>query len=154
MMDFALLTGMRQRGMLALRLVECTDAGIENTQSKTGKRQRFLWTPELREVFNRINSLTLTDKARASEYLFARANGKFFTQDGFRTNWQREQVKFAEQGRERFTWHDIRAKCLTDADRRGQDAQAIPGHANRSMTERYIKAVGWMWWKPYAVQNS
>jgi integrase len=50
------------------------------------------------------------------------------------------QVKFAVSGAERFTWHDIRAKFLTDADRQGEDAQAIAGHANRSMTERYIKA--------------
>ena len=140
MMDFALLTGMRQRDMLALRLVDCTDAGIEHTQSKTGKRLRFTWSPELREVCDRIASLKVTKQAKASAFLFARATGQQFTQDGFRTVWQRIQVKFAEQGAERFTWHDIRAKCLTDADRQGQNAQAIAGHANRSMTERYIKA--------------
>jgi integrase len=41
--------------------------------------------------------------------------------------------------KERFTEHDIRAKTLTDADERGQDAQRLAGHKSRAMTDRYIK---------------
>ena len=139
MMDIALLTGMSQRDMLALRLVDCTDAGIEDTQSKTGKRLRFTRSPDLRQVCDRIADLKASKEAKASAYVFARRNGQPFTQDGFRTVWQRIQVKLAEGAAKRFTWHDIRAKCLTDADRQGQNAQAIAGHVNRSMTGRYIK---------------
>jgi integrase len=53
--------------------------------------------------------------------------------------WNRVQVKWAEQGAERFTFHDIRAKALTDAHNQGMDAQAMAGHSSSVMTEHYIK---------------
>ena len=53
--------------------------------------------------------------------------------------WNRVQIKWAEFGGERFTFHDIRAKALTDAKRLGLDAQALAGHSSATMTEHYIK---------------
>lgn len=53
--------------------------------------------------------------------------------------WNRVQVKWAESGGQRFTFHDIRAKALTDAKRLGLDAQSLAGHASLAMTEHYIK---------------
>ncbi|MDZ4097665.1 MAG: hypothetical protein U1E13_03070 [Methylophilaceae bacterium] len=53
--------------------------------------------------------------------------------------WYREQLKWAEQGGTRFTFHDIRAKALTDAKRMGLDAQSLAGHSSAAMTEHYIK---------------
>ncbi|MOA36338.1 Phage integrase family protein [compost metagenome] len=35
--------------------------------------------------------------------------------------------------------HDLRAKALTDAKRQGKDAQKLGGHADRRMTDRYIR---------------
>jgi integrase len=63
------------------------------------------------------------------------------TDAGFKAMWNRVQVKWAEQGgaRFRFTFHDIRAKALTDAKRMGFDAQALAGHASAAVTEHYIK---------------
>ncbi len=54
--------------------------------------------------------------------------------------WQKVQRKYGELGGHRFTFHDIRAKALTDAKRSGLDAQALAGHASPQMTEQYIKA--------------
>jgi len=53
--------------------------------------------------------------------------------------WNRVQVKWAESGGERFTFHDIREKSLTDAKRLGLDAQSLAGHSSAAMTEHYIK---------------
>lgn len=53
--------------------------------------------------------------------------------------WNRVQVKWADQGGQRFTFHDIRAKALTDAKAKGMDAQSLAGHATSAMTEHYIK---------------
>jgi integrase len=44
-------------------------------------------------------------------------------------------VKWAEQGGNRFTFHDIRAKALTDA----KNSQTLASHSSASMTEHYIK---------------
>jgi integrase len=40
------------------------------------------------------------------------------------------------------TFHDIRAKAITDAKEKGglDYAQALGGHENRDQTERYIKS--------------
>jgi len=46
--------------------------------------------------------------------------------------WNRVQLKWAESGGQRFTFHDIRAKALTDA-------KSLAGHATSSMTDHYIK---------------
>lgn len=62
-----------------------------------------------------------------------------YTDSGFKCLWQRVQVKWAEQGGKRFTFHDIRAKALTDAKNKGMDAQTLAGHSSASMTEHYIK---------------
>ena len=53
--------------------------------------------------------------------------------------WNRVQIKWAEQGGARFTFHDIRAKALTDAKNLGMDAQTLAGHSSAAMTEHYIK---------------
>lgn len=37
------------------------------------------------------------------------------------------------------TFRDIRAMAATDAEEQGQDAQALLGHANARMTERYLR---------------
>lgn len=49
------------------------------------------------------------------------------------------QIKWAESGSERFTFHDIRAKAITDAKRMGMDAQSLAGRATSAMTEHYLK---------------
>ena len=53
--------------------------------------------------------------------------------------WNCVQVKWAEQGGARFTFHDIRPKALTDAKQKGMDAQTLAGHSSQTMTEHYIK---------------
>ena len=53
--------------------------------------------------------------------------------------WNRVQIKWYGSGGQRFTFHDIRAKALTDAKKMGMDAQSLAGHKNAAMTEQYIK---------------
>lgn len=72
-------------------------------------------------------------------YLFCTRQGKPYSDTGFKAMWNRVQVKWAESGGQRFTFHDIRAKALTDAKRLGLDAQSLAGHASLAMTEHYIK---------------
>lgn len=58
-------------------------------------------------------------------YLFCTRQGKPYSDTGFKAMWNRVQVKWAESGGQRFTFHDIRAKALTDAKRLGLDALVI-----------------------------
>ena len=70
---------------------------------------------------------------------FAPGEGSPYTDAGFKAMWNRVQVKWAETGGERFTFHNIRAKALTDAKRLGLDAQALAGHTSSVTTDHYIK---------------
>lgn len=138
MMDMAYLTAMRQGDLLALRLDQLDADGFTLTQGKTGKKQRFPMVPALRAVVDAALRLHPSRNPRAT--LFFSRTGEPYTSDGFKTLWNRIQQKWAAQGGERFTWHDIRAKALTDAKRRhGLDAQALAGHASSAMTDHYIK---------------
>ncbi|BCT69255.1 tyrosine-type recombinase/integrase [Nitrosospira sp. NRS527] len=135
-MDFAYLTALRKGDIFALRLEQITAEGIYIKQGKTGMKQIFEWIPTLREVIARPRALPRPIRGL---YLFCTRRGQPYTDAGFKAMWNRVQVKWAESGGERFTFHDIRAKALTDAKRHGLDAQALAGHTSSATTDHYIK---------------
>jgi len=138
MMDFAYLTAMRQADMLGMRLDQFDADGFTVTQNKTGKRQHFTMTLALKSVFDA--AITLHPELKRRPTLFHTRTGAAYTSGGFKAIWGRIQRTWGEQGGERFTWHDIRAKALTDAKRRhGLNAQALAGHTSSAMTDHYIK---------------
>lgn len=133
-MDLALLTGLRQGDLLALERRHITDEGIAVRTSKTGAGLLFEWTDELR----------LTVKAcwshppHVRQFLICGRNGKAMTSSGFQTLWQRLMAKAVKAGVERFTFHDLRAKSLSDAQTLG-DATARAGHADARITARVYR---------------
>ena len=135
-MDFAYITALRKGDILKLKLDQITDEGIWVKQSKTGSKQLYEWTKGLHDVVSRAKQLKRPIRGL---YLFCTRQGQPYSDSGFKAMWQRVQVKWAEIGGVRFTFHDIRAKALTDAKRLGLDAQSLAGHASASMTEHYIK---------------
>lgn len=136
LMDFAYMTALRKGDILTLRLDQLTDEGILIKQAKTGAKQLYEWTPALHEVVDRAKRLHPVIRGL---YLFCNRRGQPYSDSGIAAMWQRLQVKWSEQGGQRFTFHDIRAKALTDAKRMGMDAQALAGHASAAMTEHYVK---------------
>ena len=136
LMDFAYLTALRKGDIRALRLDQISDDGIIIKQAKTGAKQLYEWTPGLREVVERAKKLNPVVRGF---FLFCNRRGQPYSDSGLAAMWQRLQVKWEQQGGQRFTFHDIRAKALTDAKNLGMDAQALAGHATFAMTEHYIK---------------
>lgn len=135
-MEFAYITAMRKGDILKLRLDQITDDGIWIKQSKTGSKQLYEWTKGLSEVVGKARAL---NHSISGLYLFCTRQGQPYSDAGFKAMWNRVQIKWANSGGERFTFHDIRAKSLTDAKRIGLDAQSLAGHATSAMTEHYIK---------------
>ncbi len=135
-MDFAYITALRKGDILTLKLDQITEEGIRIKQSKTGAKQLYEWSGGLHEVIDRAKAINQSLRAT---HLFCTRQGKPYSDAGFKAMWNRVQVKWAESGGQRFTFHDIRAKALTDAKKMGMDAQSLAGHKNASMTERYIK---------------
>ena len=135
-MDFAYITALRKGDILGLKLEQITDEGIWIKQSKTGAKQLYEWSSGLNEVVNRAKSL---NRVNRGAHLFCTRQGNPYSDSGFKAMWNRVQVKWADQGGARFTFHDIRAKSLTDAKNLGMDAQTLAGHSSAAMTEHYIK---------------
>ncbi|HNV88898.1 MAG TPA: tyrosine-type recombinase/integrase [Methylotenera sp.] len=135
-MDFAYITALRKGDILNLRLEQITDEGIWIKQSKTGSKQLYEWTDGLNDVVTRAKALKRPIRGL---YLFCTRQGQPYSDTGIKAMWNRVQIKWAESGGQRFTFHDIRAKALTDAKSLGMDAQSLAGHSTSAMTDHYIK---------------
>lgn len=143
-MDLALLTGQRQGDILKLRWSKVTKEGIEFKQGKTSKRLLVAMSDELEAVLNRARAF-LPHLPR--EYVLRTEKGSAYTENGFRAMWQRAMrraskgVKIRLGGgkrtepilKERFTFHDLRAKSASDSVEFQQAYERL-GHTSPSMT--------------------
>lgn len=132
-MDFKLLTGLRQRDILTMRLDQLQVDGIHVKTSKTGKRIVIRWSDALREAVSAVKGLR---RRVGSVYLFATRDGQPYTRGGWNSIWQRKMKKAIEGGviAERFTDHDLRAKTASDTDL--THAAELLTHGDTQITNR------------------
>jgi len=132
-MEIAVITGMRQGDIIKLKYSDLTDEGIRLTQNKTGKKQIFQWTDDLRAAIKK--SREQKRHAESVINIIANERGQAYTSNGFKSNWQRLMNKAIETGaiKNRFTFHDLRAKAGSDAN---GNAQELLGHANAATTRK------------------
>lgn len=140
-MDLALMTGMSQIDILRLEKKQLLADGIFFERSKTSKGQLIEWSDELRSVIEGIKRTP----PQLRRTLICTQEGKPYTSYGFQTAWQRLMVKATsstpEQGAalaERFTFHDLRAKSLSDA-KSLEEAQKRGGHSDSKLTQRVYR---------------
>jgi Phage integrase family. len=143
-MDLALLTGQRQGDILRMRWADITEEGWTMRQGKTGKRLLIGMSPAFKEVLDRAKGFV---PHLPREYVLRRRNGKRYTEDGFRAMWQRTMRqacgiknkdgtwKVPPVISQRFTFHDLRAKSVTDSASIN-DAFERAGHTSVAMTRR------------------
>jgi integrase len=132
-MRLALITGLRQGDLLALRLQNLTDDGLEVETNKTGRRLLFEWTPDLREAVNQAKNLPRDVRGM---FLLCTKRGRRYTSSGFQSIWQRVMRNAMERQviSERFTFHDIRAKTGSES----KDDNLL-GHRNQRTLSRHYK---------------
>lgn len=141
-MRIKLVTGMARGDLLRLRTdTHLRDDGIHaqrhKTANSTGKRTIYEWTPELRDAVERAESV----RPSLSPFLFANRAGEGYIDEasglahGWDSMWQRfmERVLAETKVTIRFTEHDLRAKCASDADSLEQ-ARALLAHADSRTT--------------------
>ena len=132
-MDLALVTGQRQGDLLRLKWDAVTPDGIKfepsKTARKTGKKIIVGLSPTLSAILERCRRL-LPDLPR--EYVLRTRTGRPYTSEGFRACWQRAMRKAKKLGlvKERWTFHDLRAKCVSDS---GSLQEAFERAAHQSM---------------------
>jgi integrase len=142
-----LLIGLRRGDLLRLRMSDITDAGIKvtprKTASTTGITRTYEWTPELKGAVDVAIAARPLDIA---PWLFCTGKGAcYFDEDtgrpdGWNSVWQRFMKRLLKDTKisERFTEHDLRAKCASDAESLGR-AQQLLGHADSKITERVYR---------------
>ena len=135
-MDFKLLSGLRQRDILKMRLDQLHDEGIHVQVSKTGKRIIIQWTEALTDAVEAIKQLR---RRVGSLYLFATRAGQPYTSSGFASIWQRRMRKALKDGvlTERFTEHDLRAKTASDTNL--THAAELLAHGDTMVTDRHYR---------------
>lgn len=142
-MELAYLCCARQKDVLALRKDQLMDAGIFIKQGKTGKKQIKGWSNRLKQVIKMAESLPLKEGVLSINVIHQR-NGKAYSRNGFNSRWRKakEEVirKFPELDFD-FTFHDLKAKGISDLEGTLQEKQKISGHKNITQTARYDRKV-------------
>jgi integrase len=134
-MDILYLTAQRVGDVLRIRQSDIGEEGISFKQEKTDVKLTVRWTPEMRAAVARANSFG--GNVVSMNLFRTRARGGKPPSYGVTKDQWNEAVVAA--GISDAHIHDVRAKSLTDAKRQGKDAQALAGHSNEAMTERYIR---------------
>ena len=108
------------------------------TAGTTGKRTINEWTPELRAAMELAKSV----RPALSPFLFANRKGQPYIEEttgeahGWDSMWQRfmDRVLAETKVKARFTEHDLRAKCASDAESL-EHARALLSHADARTTQ-------------------
>lgn len=138
LIDMAYLTGQRIGDLLALEWSALGRDGIlfepAKTEESTGVRVLIEWTPRLRALVDRIKAF----KKRNIRVVFTTQEGQPYTYYGASTAWKRAVARSGVTG---VTFHDLRAKAITDKDRLAGRASAnsMGGHATEAQTADYIR---------------
>lgn len=137
-----LMTGMARSDLLRLTADNLKEDGVHNqrhkTRETTGKATIYLWTPELRKAV----ALTREARPALSSFLFCKRNGEGYFDEatgeahGWDSMWQRfmDRVLSETKVTKRFTEHDLRAKCASDA-KSLDHARALLAHSDARTTE-------------------
>lgn len=141
LIDMAYLTGQAVGDLLALEWRQFGRDGIVFARRKvahsTGAQVLIEWTPKLRDVERRLRDLRRARRAFGSA-VFVRQNGQPLGYFGVASAWRRA---LARSGVAPCTFHDIRAKALSDKEaREGMPAARTMGaHATEAQTADYVR---------------
>lgn len=90
-----------------------------------------LWSDRLRDA---INIAKNQERNISSDIIFSNEIGIQITDSAFSSSWGRRMEEFVEAGGKRFTFHDLKAKGISDFE---GDKQVAGGHKTNAMTARY-----------------
>lgn len=142
-MELAYLCCARQADVLSMKKSQLIDEGILIQQSKTGVAQIKGWGSRLRAAVNMATLLPL-NSGMSSIFVIHQPSGAGYTRDGFNSRWMKAKKEAKEKYPELnfdFTFHDLKAKGISDLSGSLYDKQAISGHKNASQTARYDRKI-------------
>ncbi|EGU0169838.1 tyrosine-type recombinase/integrase [Escherichia coli] len=142
-MEISYLCLARQGDVLALQKSQLLPEGIFIRQNKTAAKQIKGWTDRLRTAVNLALSLPVRP-GFSSVYLIHQQDGSRYTRDGFNSRWRQAKESAAKKHPDlnlNFTFHDLKAKGVSDLEGTLQEKQQISGHKTITQTARYDRKV-------------
>jgi integrase len=141
--ELAYLSCARQADVLSMKKSQIVEEGILIKQSKTSVAQIKGWSPRLTSVINMASGLSLKPDM-SSIFIIHQPNGFGYTRDGFNSRWSaaREEARIKFPGLLfDFTFHDLKAKGVSDLDGDLYEKRAITGHKNIEQTAAYDRKI-------------
>ncbi len=123
LMSICYLTGLRIGDVLALKYEDCSNDYLHASEGKTGKRVRFTWTKQLKEI---------VEGAHCGAEFIVSLNGRQL-QPAYATKTFR--LNFPD-GVAPWVLKDLRAKSATDRESPAEASFAL-GHSGQSLTDRH-----------------
>ena len=142
-MEIAYLCCARQGDVLDLKKSQLLEEGILIQQSKTSVTQIKAWTERLHAVIKLAENLPL-NPGMVSIYVIHQQSGSRYTRDAFNAQWMKAKKIAMEKYPDldfQFTFHDLKAKGISDLKGTLNEKQEISGHKNVSQTARYNRKV-------------
>lgn len=142
-MELAYLCCARQADILSMKKNQIIEEGILIQQSKTGVTQIKGWGPRLEAAMERAKMLPL-NVGMSSIFVVHQPSGSGYTRDGFNSRWMKAKQDAKEKFPELefdFTFHDLKAKGISDLVGSLNDKQAISGHKNAAQTAKYDRKI-------------
>lgn len=138
-----LLTGLRKGDLLRLRVSDIHSDEIRLTTHKNSKPIIYEMTPELQQA---LDDAKAARPVHIAPYLFCTKHGQGYVNEktgkvyGWNSMWQRfmRRVLAETKVTDRFTEHDLRAKCASDA-KTLEHARSLLAHADSRLTERVYR---------------
>lgn len=141
-MELAYLCCARQSDILNMRYSQILEDGIFIAQGKTGVEQIKEWSPRLRRAIQQARELPKR-KGVVSTFVLSQPSGSKWTRNGFNSRWRKAKQKAKEiTGYPMdFTFHDLKAKGISDIEGTLQEKQMISGHKDIRQTARYNRKI-------------
>jgi integrase len=132
-MEFAYLCRMRLCEVLDLKQSDLRPEGIHVRRRKGSRDNITTWSPRLEEAVKLSKSLPMPQARPINPHLIRGLSGQRLSESGFQTLWQRIMAEALQLSIERFTFHDLKAKGVSDSE----DKQQASGHKSASMVAVY-----------------
>lgn len=133
-MELAFLCRLRLCEVLDLKQSDIQDNGLTINRRKGSRGNITLWNDRLLAAVRACEQLPKPEFQSKDLPLIRGQRGDRLTEDGFSSLWQRLMTQAAESGLERFTFHDLKAKGVSDTS---GNKQAASGHKSASMVAVY-----------------
>ena len=136
-MEISYLCMARIGDVVKLSMADVLKDGLYIAQGKTGKKQIKLWSERLTQAVNDCRSLPRKSNV-TTLFLISKADGSKYTVRAIQAQYKRACDK---AGVTAATFHDLKAKGVSDFDGTLAEKQDAAGHTTASQTAKYDRKI-------------